>query len=335
MLFLCRLLLIESYHQLAFGMYDWHEMAAIVARKLVENGQERILQRIFDGVTSGLTLDVSDYKESDEHKLLHLVWRKFPRKRSPANGQKTNTSNFIQTSEMTNISSPVLTAVDPNVRLLTTPANSTNPHVISWPAAEKGPLHQSELDYSDDSGSFKGSRPKGQCRKIRYPESRATPLKLSNRFDCLENAECPEHSHSFRTNSGSSDRKPIGSSRRDRHRGSSNTQKSKIKSSISQNLSNSDLSDNGSVERSNNTSEHIVNIGTVTSFNTSDGRGAHGTITMGVYEDIPFRSQIMQAVGSPVTFDLEYISGKPIAINVGYYMDPDELSSGHQSDTYD
>ncbi len=39
-------------------------MAEIVARKLVENGQERILQRLFDGVTSDLTLDVSDYKET-------------------------------------------------------------------------------------------------------------------------------------------------------------------------------------------------------------------------------------------------------------------------------
>ncbi len=81
-------------------------MAEIVARKLVENGQERILQRIFDGVTSDLTLDVSDYKESDEHKLLHLVWRKFPRKRSTAYGQKTDTSDFIQTTEMMNKSYP-------------------------------------------------------------------------------------------------------------------------------------------------------------------------------------------------------------------------------------
>ncbi len=101
-------------------------MAEIVARKLVGNGQERILQRIYDGVTSDLTLDVSDYKESDEHKLLHLVWRKFPRKRS-AYGQKMNTSNSIQiTTETTNFSSPILTTVDPNERLLTTPANSPN-----------------------------------------------------------------------------------------------------------------------------------------------------------------------------------------------------------------
>ncbi|MCP3664181.1 MAG: hypothetical protein GY696_17100 [Gammaproteobacteria bacterium] len=132
-------------------MYDWHGMAEIVARKLVENGQERILQRIFDGVTSDLTLDVSDYKESDEHKLLHLVWRKFPRKRSTAYGQRTNTSDFIQTTETTNTSGPTLTTVDPNMCLFTTPVHSTRPNVICLPAAEKGPLHQSELNYRDPS----------------------------------------------------------------------------------------------------------------------------------------------------------------------------------------
>ncbi len=126
-------------------MYDWHEMAEIVARKLVEKGQERILQRIFDGVTSNLTLDVSDYKESDEHKLLHLVWRKFPRKRSPAYGQRTNTSDFIQTTEMTNISGPTLTTVDPNVCLFTTPVHSTKPNL--------GNFEVDESASSSDSGS--------------------------------------------------------------------------------------------------------------------------------------------------------------------------------------
>ncbi len=69
-------------------MHDWMEMAEIVGRKLVENGQERILQRIFDGVNSNLVLDTSDFKESDSHKLLHLVWRKYPRNRPPTEGQK-------------------------------------------------------------------------------------------------------------------------------------------------------------------------------------------------------------------------------------------------------
>ncbi len=85
---------------LLFGiMIDWKEMAELVGRKLVENGQERILQRIFDGVTSDLILDVSDYKESQEHRLLHLVWRKFPRNRRTTDEQKTNVPNSTQTDE--------------------------------------------------------------------------------------------------------------------------------------------------------------------------------------------------------------------------------------------
>ncbi len=53
-------------------------MAVVVGENLAENGQEKILQRIYDGVNSNLCLDVSDFKESDNHKLLHLVWRRFP-----------------------------------------------------------------------------------------------------------------------------------------------------------------------------------------------------------------------------------------------------------------
>ncbi len=54
-------------------------MASFVARKLVENGQTRILQRIYEGITSDWPLAVSDAKSSTEHQLIHLVWRKFPR----------------------------------------------------------------------------------------------------------------------------------------------------------------------------------------------------------------------------------------------------------------
>ncbi len=322
-------------------------MAEIVMKELVENGHERILQRLYDGVTSNLTLDVSDYKESDEHKLLHLVWRKYPRKRSLAYGQKPITSNSNQTTEMMNISSSAQTALDPNVSLFSTPpANSTIPNVNCLPAVEKGLLQQSELDYSDKSGSFKGSRSKGQRRKIWYPKSQATPLKLTNRFDCFVNAECPENFHTksleyaespveFHTKSGFSDREMIGSSRKGRYRGSSNTLKSTIQSPLSQNSSKSDLSDNGSVERSSNSSEHIKNIGIVKSFNYNV-HPAWGTITMaGVPEDIYFQSKVMRTAGEPVYFDLEYITGKPIATMVTHYGDYDESSTGHQSDTCD
>ncbi len=50
-------------------MHDWKEMAEIVGRKLVENGQEGILHRLFDGLTSNFVLDVADSKQSQE--LIH------------------------------------------------------------------------------------------------------------------------------------------------------------------------------------------------------------------------------------------------------------------------
>ncbi len=65
-------------------------MAAVVGKKLVENCQERIPKRIHEGVTSNLFLDVSDFKESDNHKVLHLVWRNFPRKKCPTEGLRTS-----------------------------------------------------------------------------------------------------------------------------------------------------------------------------------------------------------------------------------------------------
>ncbi len=82
-------------------MYDWMEMAEIVGRKLVENGQERILQWIFDGVNSNLVLDISDFKECDNHKLLHLAWRKFPRNKCLTEGlkMKMTISDSTQTDD--------------------------------------------------------------------------------------------------------------------------------------------------------------------------------------------------------------------------------------------
>ncbi len=73
-------------------------MAEVIGRKFVENGQQRILQRIFDGVNSDFVLDTSDFKESDQHKLLHLVWRKFPRNKCPTEGLKTTISDSTQTA---------------------------------------------------------------------------------------------------------------------------------------------------------------------------------------------------------------------------------------------
>ncbi len=59
-------------------MYGWEEMASVVGRKLVEKGQTRILQRIYEGVTSNWVLDVANDKRSISHQLIRLVWRKFP-----------------------------------------------------------------------------------------------------------------------------------------------------------------------------------------------------------------------------------------------------------------
>jgi len=54
-------------------------VAPAIGRYFMEIGEERILHRLHEAVTSGLTFDIGDYKESRDHKLLHLVWRKEPR----------------------------------------------------------------------------------------------------------------------------------------------------------------------------------------------------------------------------------------------------------------
>ncbi len=84
-------------------MHDWEDMASIVGRKLVENGKSRILQRIYDGITSNWVLDVADDKGSLDHLLIHLVWRKFPRNRHLTEEQQPTVST--QTEEA---SSPTL-----------------------------------------------------------------------------------------------------------------------------------------------------------------------------------------------------------------------------------
>ncbi len=40
-------------------------MAAVVGKKLVENGQERISQRIHDGLTPNMSMDVSNRRAED------------------------------------------------------------------------------------------------------------------------------------------------------------------------------------------------------------------------------------------------------------------------------
>ncbi len=84
----------DFFLQVGWMMYDWAEMDSVVGRKFLVNSQERILHRIYDRVTSGLILDVTDFKESDNQKLLHLVRQSqtsapFPRNQHSSEGQTT------------------------------------------------------------------------------------------------------------------------------------------------------------------------------------------------------------------------------------------------------
>jgi len=60
-------------------MADWMSVACDIGRYFVEIGEERMLRRLHEAVTSGLTFDIGDFKESRDHKLVHMVWRKEPR----------------------------------------------------------------------------------------------------------------------------------------------------------------------------------------------------------------------------------------------------------------
>ncbi len=53
--------------------------------------------------SSGPCLDVSDFKESSNHKLLHLVWRKYPRNCNYPERMATKNSSFTQTEERSSV----------------------------------------------------------------------------------------------------------------------------------------------------------------------------------------------------------------------------------------
>ncbi len=84
---------------------------------------------------------MNDFKESHEHKLLHLVWRRFPRNRSAAEGPKTNCPISKQTE------------VDLNIGLFKIPENSINSDTNCCSATGKGPSDQRELFDPDNSTS--------------------------------------------------------------------------------------------------------------------------------------------------------------------------------------
>ncbi len=213
-------------------------MAEIVGRILVENGQERILHRIYDGVTSNLILDVADSKQSQEHQLIHLVWRRFPRNRTVMEGPKTTCPISTQTE------------VDFNMGLYKISKNSITSVTNCSSTAGKDLSDQREFIDTDnsasssDSGSPECYNSTGQSKKRRDPE-KIDQIQLSNRFDCLENEECPEIPNKF----SSKDRDSTVTVRRGRRRGPPKTFKTKTNSTKSKISPKPDLSSaNGTVE---------------------------------------------------------------------------------------
>ncbi len=151
-------------------MGDWMEMAEVVGRKLVENGQEKILQRIFDGVNSNFVLDSFDFKESHHHQLLHLVWRRFPRNGCPTGVQKTTTSDSTQTDETEDRSS---------VGLL----NNLKPLTAGNSIALDKDSNFATDNFATDSFKTPAKR---QSSKPRTLETTKYQTGTSNRFDCLK-----------------------------------------------------------------------------------------------------------------------------------------------------
>ncbi len=214
-------------------------MAEIVGRKLVDNGQERILHRIYDGLTSDFILDVADSKQSQEHQLIHLVWRRIPRNRSAVQWPKTTCPGSTQTE------------ADFNVDLYKISENSINSDTDCLTAAGKGPPDQRKFSdevnsaSSSDLGSQEFFSTSGQSKNRRYHEKK-DPIQLSNRFDCLENKECPETSNKI----SMGDRELSVNVRGGRHRGSPKSVKTKTNSTTSKIAPKPDLSSaNGTVKR--------------------------------------------------------------------------------------
>ncbi len=186
-------------------MYDYEAMASVVGKKLVENGQTRILQRIYDGVTSNWALDVADDKASINHQLIHLVWRKFPRNQHPSEERRPTAVSSTQTEEG---SSPVL-GLDSSAglsrpprkilekdcysssdlgNLFETKSNSSCSDAGSSSDCFSSELAESELtthDYSPEDTSFIPSPKRRSGKKLLFIEKKFNP-ELSNRFDCLE-----------------------------------------------------------------------------------------------------------------------------------------------------
>ncbi len=274
-------------------MHDWEEMASVVGRKLVENGQTRILQRIYDGITSNWVLDVADDKGSMNHLLIHLVWRKFPRNRHPTEDRSTVPT---QTEEGSSASlgldaSADLTGLLPKTTISdstqTTEDMRPGPRHISrnyvasisdcLSMADLGELFDanespsnSDADWTSDCSlsstdlaqeletSFM-SPAKRRSGKPLSPEKKFQ-TQLSNRFDCLEEVNSPGNLYG---NSDLSDRKSVTDSRGNRSRSpSKSVNKSKMR----------ELSKTSTLKSSEIPTTSIIN------YDTEDGKRDVGTV---------------------------------------------------------
>ncbi len=178
-----------------------------MGRKLVDNGQTRILQRIYEGVTSNWVLDVADDKSSIDHHLIHLVWRKFPRNRHSVEGQRP-TAVTTQTEEGSSaalgLSSTSADAGLTRLPLHFGPRKIFDQQPIeSYSGSDLGNIFATDsVSSTSDAGwtsdcslssmdsvaqvgaSYKFPA-KGRTSKPRIFKSK-TPTKLSNRYKCLE-----------------------------------------------------------------------------------------------------------------------------------------------------
>ncbi len=193
----------EIYHQICcFAMDSWKKMAEFVGKKLVDNCQERILQRIYDGVNSNFVLDISDFKESDSHKLLHLVWRKYPRNRPPMDGQKSIISHSTQTE---GVSGPGLNKIPKNSSISDTDSLSASDMRGLFDGKESASI--SDAGWTSDCSTSSSdlvaqetSRFGGPSFKLPAKGRASKPkifkpktwTKLTNRFKCIEE-NTPEH----------------------------------------------------------------------------------------------------------------------------------------------
>ncbi len=314
-------------------MHDWMEMAESIGRKFVENGQERILQRIFDGVNSDFFLDTSDFKESDQHKLLHLVWRKFTRNKCPTEGLKTTTSDSTQTAvELRHkISDDFIFPGNSNQTLTSN---------TDWFQTRdmRGPFDANKPAFTSDSYKTPA---KGQSSKPITLKTTNYQIGTPNRFDCL-NHDIPARDVTLFESGRKSPSPPRIFQNKNRH--SPGSLKSEVESKITpdKNLSKIPMSfgSNGWDLRplsstvpgpSVSSSPPQYKIGTVKTCifdKTYKGHTYMGSIKSDDHVIVPYsQSKMSFNPGSQVTYELEYIFGKQRAIHVSPYQDA--FSPGH------